>query len=357
MTAPETSDSRHTLRVTMAAGFEGVVALAIKADVPGVELDAISSGSIDLRCSFADVQKVGRLPYLALVLLELTRMEERSLDRAISAFARRIRKQHVPDVATTASTFRLRVSDAGALVRVDSNARSSLERSISEWASLSAEPRGGGLEIWVSRRRDENFIVLSVRIDSTRTEKVPKGALKPDVAAAIVRVLPPREEDVFFDPFAGSGAIPRARARYPHSLLVATDADTACAQALRGLQQTGALGRWSRVARVDVRAYDQIVGVLGDRKVDAVVTDPPWGIFQDPAGGVAQLYSDMLSNLERVMAPLARIVLLTAATEAVNISVGNSGLTCEDSFRVLVNGRKASVMVLADRNPASQVRI
>src|SRR5438105_412989 len=67
----------QSLRVTMAAGFQDVVARAIRADIPGVALSAISSGSIDLRCSPAAVKAVASLPYLSLVLLELARVEER----------------------------------------------------------------------------------------------------------------------------------------------------------------------------------------------------------------------------------------------------------------------------------------
>lgn len=344
------------LRVTMAAGFERVVARAIQDDVPGVELRAIKSGCIDLTSRSSSVEAVATLPYLSLVLLELARVEERSLDRAVRRFARLMQRQRVPAIVTTGRTFRIRVSDGGSLVPVDASARMSLERSISRWASLRPEPRGGGLEVWVSRRREEDTISLSVRADDGPTEKVPKGALKPDVAAAMVRVVSPSDADVFFDPFAGSGAIARARARYPHSLLVATDLDPACEGKLRGLQHTGALGPNARVGRVDARAFDQVTHILGGRKVSAVVTDPPWGLFAGPEEGVTGLYAEMLSNLERVMAPGGRLVLLTAVPSAVELGLRGSRLRSEESFGVLVNGKKASVIVLVGMNQAGEPR-
>jgi tRNA G10 N-methylase Trm11 len=230
-------------------------------------------------------------------------------------------------------------------VRIDRRARDDLERAISTWSGARAGPRGGGAEVWVIRRRDERDISLSVRLDSGSVEKVPKGSLKPDLAAALVRTVAVRDDEVVFDPFAGSGAIPRARARYPYAHLFATDIDRACVRGLEETQRRGHLGERARVGRLDVRDTASVVSFLGSQPVDTVLTDPPWGLYASRAANIGQLYEDTFATMQAILNPTGRVVLLTAAAPAAREPIHQYGFELADSFPVLVNGKKASVLV------------
>lgn len=75
------------------------------------------------------------------------------------------------------------------------------------------------------RRREDDEVTLAFRISTAQRERPARGALKRDLAAALVRTVRPSGEEVFLDPFAGSGAIPQARARYRPRLIYASDID------------------------------------------------------------------------------------------------------------------------------------
>jgi tRNA G10 N-methylase Trm11 len=161
---------------------------------------------------------------------------------------------------------------------------------------------------------------LAARLDRRPEPRPPPGALKPDLAAAFVRVVPPNDDDVVLDPFAGSGALVRERARLPYGHVFATDIDPALAAGLANCAREGAFGPRATTARLDVRDAGELADLLRGVKVDVVLADPPWGLFAEPRGGVGR-----------------------AAMRA-------NGFEVEESFPVLVNGKKARVLVAAARD-------
>jgi 23S rRNA G2445 N2-methylase RlmL len=208
-------------------------------------------------------------------------------------------------------------------------------------------PRGGGVEIWVTHRRDEPDVVLGVRLDAPPAGRPAPGALRTEVAAALVRVVPPGAGDRVADPFAGSGAIPVQRARYPHAEIVAADLDPTAVAGLGTLARRGALGAHARVARLDVRDAGAVRRVLGEGAVDRVLTDPPWGRFGGAPADVVPLYRSLGEALAAVVAHGGLAVVLTGAPGAAGDALLAGGGTARGGFPVLVNGTKAEVLVVA----------
>jgi 23S rRNA G2445 N2-methylase RlmL len=345
----DSGDSGELFRVTMAAGFESVVRRALEADLVHVEVSEVSSGSILLRAPGTESQALVALPYLSLALRQLVRVDDRSIDAAVVALARQLRRRR-PEASpgrAASGRFRLRVSDAGSLVRIDQRARIELENAVSAWSGARPDPRGGGAELWVIRRRDEREVSLSVRLGSATVGKAARGSLKADLAAAFVRTVVCGADDVVVDPFAGSGAIAQARARYPHGRILATDIDRTCVCGLDALRASGRLGRHATVGRLDARDTAGLVNLLGGQQVDAVLTDPPWGQFPGQAADIDRLYRAAFATIDSVLAPAGRVVLLTAAAAVAEQSMHRLGFGLSESFPVLVNGKKASVLVAA----------
>ncbi|MGH3850976.1 MAG: TRM11 family SAM-dependent methyltransferase, partial [Pseudonocardiaceae bacterium] len=263
--------------------------------------------------------------------------------RDIPLLAANLARHPVPAPLRRARTFRTRIAESGQLVKVNDQVARSLELSVAAWCGLQADRRGGDVELWVTHRRGEERVSLAVRLDRARSQVTPKGALRPEVAAALVRVVPPRSEDVVLDPFAGSGAIPVERARYPYRQLIAADIDPASVRSLKALARRGALGLRPHVERVDVA--DIIRGLLY-AKVDRVITDPPWGIFRADAD-LTGLYRSMWATIDALLAPNGLAVVLTAATEEARMALSGTDLVEKATLPVLINGKKATVLAIA----------
>jgi hypothetical protein len=79
--------------------------------------------------------------------------------------------------------------------------------------------------------------------------------------------------------------------------------------------------------------------------VSALVTDPPWGHFSPPRGGIRQLYWDLGLLAAHVLEPNAPLVVLSGAGQAATDALlGASQAMLIREIPVLVNGRKASII-------------
>ena len=87
--------------------------------------------------------------------------------------------------------------------------------------------------------------------------------------------------------------------------------------------------RFSRKKNVTVHTGDALrLDWLDDGSVDLVVTDPPWGFWDDDAykgeRSIERLYAGMLKEFDRVLSPNGRAFVLTGAKREFAEAVENS---------------------------------
>jgi hypothetical protein len=329
-----------TFHLSCAAGFESVVGQALRSDLSHLARLDEESGRLRLEAASQVAAVLRDLPYLSVALEELAVARYRGMDMALRSLAGALNGRSRPPVVRAARTFRLRVSDAGRLVRVGAAAREALERAVSRWGRLQPQPRGGDLELWVTHRRDAPDVDLSVRFDVPDVAKVPPGALRPEVAGALVRVEEPEPHERVLDPFAGRGAIPVARARYPHRSIVATDVDGAKAAALRRLHPR------VRAARVDVHDLRALRNLVDGRGVERIITDPPWGMYEGAPVDALDIHRALWAVGDDLLTPGGSLTVLTGAADDARSALTDSDLVETASLPVLVNGKKATVLTV-----------
>ena len=125
-----------------------------------------------------------------------------------------------------------------------------------------------------------------------------QGALRPTLAHALVRLSRPQPEDVFVDPFCGSGTIPLERAVYPAAAIHGIDIEK---ERMRIAQQNDTKGiiQWQQ--------GDALQLPMEAQSIDAVVTNPPWGMQLDTPGDLCVRF---LRSLHPLMRDQGRVILL-----------------------------------------------
>ena len=104
--------------------------------------------------------------------------------------------------------------------------------------------------------------------------KKAEGSVSVELAAMLVAASRPAAADVFLDPFAGSGSLVAARLQYPAKQLWYSD--------LHLREHRADLDDLVRSKRVRLIAEDALtLPSFADRLLDMVVTDPPWGEYED----------------------------------------------------------------------------
>lgn len=138
------------------------------------------------------------------------------------------------------------------------------------------------------------------------------ASLRPSVAAAMVLLTEPAAEDVFMDPMCGSGTLLFEREQAgPYKQILGGDvvADRVTA-AKRNLHRPGRPGD-----AMIIRTWDARQLPLDAASVDKVATNLPFGQQIKGPAAPEKLYPPALEELERVVRPGGKIVLLSSQYE------------------------------------------
>ena len=166
------------------------------------------------------------------------------------------------------------------------------------------------------------------------------AALRPSVAAAMVFLTNPQPGDVFLDPMAGSGTILDERMQAgKFARLLGGDIDQervdAARKNVRGSRKKPGPGD----PQPDIRQWDARKLPLEDASIDKIATNLPFGKQLRGAQTPAKLYPPVLAELQRVVRPGGRIVLLTSEYDLIKEEVRKlPRLTITTGYSVAVLG-------------------
>ncbi|HEY9291458.1 MAG TPA: methyltransferase [Microlunatus sp.] len=319
------------------AGLGELVAVSLTADLNGQVL--YSDDSAVMISTRAQANKIGTLSYIKNSFVVIGSVPRRQkLGQSIDGITREIGRWSLP---RSRRPYRLMFSEDGQLAGVPGNSRSRLESAVGRATGARLMPRGGGDEYWTITRRDLEEVLFCQRIPAPRRRQPAKGGLAPDIAELIVNAVgKPRSGDVVLDPFAGTGALIAARTQKPFREAICSD----LGYRNRAVQLLPELARRQGVRSVAEDA--RILTSIPDDAVDLVITDPPWGEF-DQGIETDSLIAEALVSMRRVLRPGGKIAMLVArrlARDVKDLWLGND-FRLRRSYDLLVNGHPATLLV------------
>jgi tRNA G10 N-methylase Trm11 len=246
-------------------------------------------------------------------------------------------------------TFRIIVSSKNQLVSIDNSLKTKLENIISLQSKLKLNRSNPDVEFWVLYRT-EGFCYFMKRLSRhTAYEKIlNKGELHPEIAFLMNWLAEPDRGDTVLDPFCGNGAIPLKRAMaFPAKQIYAFDIDKNMIGIVkRKTIEKNFLAKRKNIIikQVDVKYLDK---ELSQESVDKIVTDPPWGLFENMKAGINEFYSLALSKMEEILKNKGIIVLLIGRDIDIETLIKPlPTLSLEQNYNVLVSGKKANLVKL-----------
>ncbi len=142
------------------------------------------------------------------------------------------------------------------------------------------------------------------------------ASLRPSIAAAMVFLSEPAADDTFLDPMCGSGTILLERFyQGPSELILGGDIEPDRVAAARQNMPKARKGRKKRP--LNIRQWDAQQLPLEDASVDKAVTNLPFGRQIGSKQELSALYRAVFQELERVVRPFGRIVVLSSEYELV----------------------------------------
>lgn len=240
-------------------------------------------------------------------------------------------------------SFRLVISLQNRLISVENSVRSPLEKQISRVTGMRVDRSRPDAEFWVLCRSEGCCRFLKRLSRHTAYDKLLQpGELHPELAFIMCWLTSPSHSDTVMDPFSGHGAIPLQRCkRFPFTRLYAFDKSP---EMVRETEK-----KLPKKPEVTAAVQDalRLSEAVPPESVDAVITDPPWGLYEDVGMELSLFYRLVLEQLAKVLKPGGRLSLLTAGKDEFKSAA--EALPCfalRQEYRILVSGKKCGLFLL-----------
>ncbi|MDQ2706608.1 MAG: hypothetical protein M3Z25_02765 [Actinomycetota bacterium] len=198
-------------------------------------------------------------------------------------------------------------------------------------------------EYWIVGRQGMKDLLLCARLSKAQKPANAKGALSHELSAILVAASRPTPQDVFLDPFAGSGSLVTARLELPVRQVWCSDLNLG--RHRRNYARHLTDNKRVRLLAEDALALPSII----DGSVDVIVTDPPWGVHEDLGQPYEEFARAIGISFARILHPRhGRYVLVVNrrnAATTMSDGLAAAGLRPGDEHDVLVNGHRATVLM------------
>ena len=323
---------------TFITGFQDVVAEDLSKHLPGCKIINIYDGLIHYSFT-GNSRDLEKIIYFNNTFFVLKTWKGKGLNFPSMVGAVGAEKKYY---LINKGTFRVRFSQENQFAKVDKNIAKRAEETVLYNSRLQLDRLSPTTEIWYEIRR-EGFAFCGQLISKREfTEKnLNKGELRPEIAYLICSFADIHESDFIVEPFCGYGSIPvQLVKKFRFSKLYASDIDE------EKIKMNSERKQLKDNPSLDLRVADAFsLSHIEDKSADLVITDPPWGFFED-VGDISDFYRRMFDSFDRILKPEGRMVILTARKEEFEAVVAERGLKIKASLHTLVNGKKASLYKL-----------
>ena len=241
-------------------------------------------------------------------------------------------------------SFRVRFQNENQFAKVDKNLTRRAEDYVLANSKLKLDRLSPTNEVWFSIRR-EGFAFCGELIAKREfTEKnLNKGELRPEIAYFISCFAEIQPEDIILEPFCGYGSIPAQLAKkFRFHKLYISDIEKEKVELTKSRKQIAQAPE----GLIDCQAADAMsLNYIEDKSVSLVITDPPWGYYED-IGDINAFYDKMFRSFGRLLKADGRIVILSARKEELEERALANGFKIKKSLHTLVNGKKAGLYYL-----------
>ena len=339
---------------TFISGLQDPISSELVRLIPDIRIMGLYDGLL-VYSTNAEVQRVKDIKFFNNTFLVLKRFDDLQNDDLnnlirLSLNIRNIGPKFARDIAGRNKKFRIITSKENQLTAVDKNLLRSMEQKIASSFGLTVDRAKPDLEFWFLYRSEKiGFLMLRLTRHTAYEKILNKGELRPELSHIMCLISHPSRDDIVLDPFCGYGSIPIVRAtHFPYNMIVALDKDKGLVDDLKYKIKNLNLKKTVHVIQANALDMESIF-VRGT--IDKIITDPPWGFYEDIGMDISIFYEKMLKEFHRILKPGGVIVMLTARKSEFESCLGgyeNEFELCH-KYDILVSGKKASIYKIIKR--------
>mgnify|MGYP006371393199 FL=1 len=297
-------------------GFQHVVEKNLPQILAGVKILHVFDGLIHYQYA-GDSHNLDKIIYFNNTFFVLKTMKGKGLNFPSLVGAVSSEKKYY---LINKGTFRVRFQNENQFVKVDKNISKKAEETVLHNSKLHLDRLSPTTEIWYSIRR-EGFAFCGQLISKREfTEKnLNKGELRPEIAYLICCYADLKQDDVVAEPFCGYGSIPvQLIKKFRFQKLFASDIDKEKISINMQKKQL------KDNPQIELSVNDAFVlPQIIDRSVDVVITDPPWGYFEQ-IDDIGEFYKKMFTSFKRILKENGRMIILSARKDEIEKEIGRA---------------------------------
>lgn len=321
-------------------GFQSVVESDLAARFPKIKILNLFDGLVHYRYD-GDSHDLEKIIYFNNTFFVLKTMKGKGLSFPSLIGAVTSSKNYF---LVNKGSFRVRFQNENQFSKVDKNLTRRAEDYILSNSKLKLDRLSPTNEIWFSIRR-EGFAFCGELISKREfTEKnLNKGELRPEISYFICCFADIKSEDTILEPFCGYGSIPTQLAKkFRFKKLYISDIDAERVYLTKSRKQISNAPE----GLIDCQVADAMsLNNIEDKSISLVITDPPWGYYED-IDDINDFYNRMFRSFDRVLNADGRMVILSARKEELEQTALANGFKIKNSLHTLVNGKKAGVYLI-----------
>lgn len=333
---------------TFISGLSEIVNSLIMKELPDVEIIQTFDGMIIYKTSNLDKKSQLKFINNTFLLLGLKRITaENSFNDDMRDLIKKLNlnyviiKKHIKSLKKR--NFKILTIDKNQPVSINYKLIEKLEKNIENNLNVYLNKRNPDLE-FTFLRRSEGIMLFMLKLTYNRmTEKqLHKGELRPELAYSLVSLANLNEDKIIMDPFCGYGSIPKQIVKnYKYNMCFASDNDEIMIQKLKNEYK-------KNTKKLFVKKRDALhLDYFEDKFIDAIVTDPPWNIYDSRNEQFDIFYKNMLEEFYRILKDDGTIIILMGNVNDFEIALNTlKKFKTIKEYNILVNGKKANIYVL-----------
>ncbi|MDR0876863.1 MAG: methyltransferase [Treponema sp.] len=248
-------------------------------------------------------------------------------------------------------SFRIICSMENKFVPVNEKIKQDTERFIAMQSGMTVNRSLPDTEFWFLYRNETgkpgetSFSIFMKRLTKHASweKSLRPGELPPPLAWMLCRLAGLKHSDTAADPFCGSGAIPLAALKhFPVKKFIACDNDPKAIARTKNALQNCSKEKYD-VYKTDIRS---ILSILEKDSIDAIITDPPWGMYKETEIPIELFYDEMMKIFKGLLKEDGIIVLLTAKVPELQNAVKETELAVKQVIPILLSGKKTSIFII-----------
>ena len=239
-------------------------------------------------------------------------------------------------------SFKILPFDFNSPTSIDFDIIKSLEHQLEHELGIKVAFKKHDFDIVLSRRREGLFLLLFKLTYNRLTEKnIPQGALRPELCNIMAWIADLQPTDIIIDPFCGHGSIPKEIVKnFDYNMLFASDIDEDLVNKLKNEFKKNKKNLFIKQRDALNLEYFQ------DGFFDAIITDPPWNLYNAKDTDFSLFYRQMLAEFRRILKPGGICTMLMGNINDFEKALDLNSFQIKEKYNILVNGKKANVYKL-----------